>query len=66
MQMGASTPTTQLQSAYPYPYQLQQVAQQMLHHQAVPEDQLIVSATGGMVTFAGVGHVKKLPPKTGL
>ena len=58
--------TTQPQSAYPYPYQLQQVAQQILHHRAVPEDRSIVSASGGMVAFAGVGHVEKLPPETGL
>ena len=65
-QTGASTPTTQPQSAYPYPYQLQQVAQQILHHRAVPEDRSIVSAAGGMVALAGIGHVEKLPPETGL
>ena len=65
-QTGASTPTTQLQSAYPYPYQLQQVAQQILHHRAVPEDRSIVSAAGGMIALAGIGHVEKLPPETGL
>ena len=59
-QTGASTPTTQLQSMYPYLYQLQQVAQQVLHHWAVPEDWSIVSTAGGMVTLAGIGHVEKL------
>ena len=63
---GASTPATQPKSACPYPYQLQQVAQQILHHRAVPEDRSIVSTAGGMVAFAGVGHVEKLLPETGL
>ena len=26
----------------------------------------IVSAAGGMVALAGIGHVEKLPPETGL
>ena len=66
VQMGASTPTTQPQSPYPYLYQLQQVAQQILHYRAVPEDRSIVSAAGGMIALAGIGHVEKLPPETGL
>ena len=64
--MCASTTTTQPQSANPYPYQLQQVAQQILYHRAVPEGRLIVSAAGGIVALAGIGHVEKLPPETGL
>ena len=43
-----------------------QVAQQILHHRAVLEDRSIVSAAGGIVALAGIGHVEKLPPKTGL
>ena len=60
VQTGPSTPTVQPQSAYPYPYQLQQVAQQIMHHHSVPEDRFTVSAAaGGMAALAGVGHVEK-------
>ena len=51
---------------HPYPYQLQQVAQQILYHRDVPGDRLIVSAAGGIVALAGIGHVEKPPPETGL
>lgn len=65
-QTGANTPTTQPQSAYPYQYQPQHVAQQVQHHRAAPEDRSIISAAGGMAALGGMGHVEKLPPETGV
>ena len=39
---------------------------QILYHRDVPGDRLIVSAAGGIVALAGIGHVEKPPPETGL